>query len=241
MTDLMTKQAEFEKAAVLYATHPFYRILGPLVSIINCSLQLILLVLVLPFSIGPFRQAIVFAFAYFITDFLNGLVHMYMDNNQNYSGWTGPLAAAFHLHHQKPVYRRRNIINVYFTETGSKIWLVFFLLLSVCLAAFALIPPEAAYLLLYISVLSSAAEVAHYLCHVQNGRLPSVFRGCGLLLSKRYHVKHHKGDNRQYAFLNGMSDFLINRIAKRFVPGYKNFTDLHYLNYDGPQTGNRKT
>ena len=53
----------------------------------------------------------------------------------------------------------------------------------------------------------------------------------GILLSKRHHAVHHLRDNISYAFLNGVSDPLINAIAARFSRGYKQHTDLHYAAY----------
>jgi hypothetical protein len=38
-------------------------------------------------------------------------------------------------------------------------------------------------------------------------------------------------DNVSYAFLNGLTDPLINHIASRFYRGYKQNTDLHYATY----------
>jgi hypothetical protein len=64
-------------------------------------------------------------------------------------------------------------------------------------------------------------------------------RRSGLLLSKRHHGRHHIEDNVNYAFLNGMSDPLINIIAKKLYPGYKSTTDLHYALYEGKGTKNR--
>jgi hypothetical protein len=55
----------------------------------------------------------------------------------------------------------------------------------------------------------------------------------------RYHARHHRNDNVQYAFLNGMSDPLLDLIARKFYTGYKTTTDNHYARYAGPDTANR--
>jgi hypothetical protein len=63
--------------------------------------------------------------------------------------------------------------------------------------------------------------------------LAAFLSDCGLLLSKRHHAKHHLQDNINFAFLNGCSDPLLNRIAAVFSKGYKHNTDLHYAHYAG--------
>jgi hypothetical protein len=66
-----------------------------------------------------------------------------------------------------------------------------------------------------------------------------VLERLGLILSTRYHAWHHREDNVQYTFLNGMTDPLLNLIAKKFYRGYKNTTDTHYATYVGSDTENR--
>jgi len=55
----------------------------------------------------------------------------------------------------------------------------------------------------------------------------------------KHHINHHKKDNQSYAFLNGTSDFLLDKIAKRFYGGYKENSDLDARTYRGEDTGNR--
>jgi hypothetical protein len=87
----------------------------------------------------------------------------------------------------------------------------------------------------YIGIISSIAEVSHYLCHSSTSALAGFLGNCGLLLSKRHHARHHLQDNSYYAFLNGLTDPLLNRIAAVFYKGYKHNTDLHYARYDGAE------
>jgi len=99
-----------------------------------------------------------------------------------------------------------------------------------------------AYLLLgltLVGILSSVAEVSHFLCHNAKSKTVLFLQKIGLLLSMEHHHNHHAKDNQSYAFLNGMSDFLLDRIAKRFYGGYKENSDLHSEGYDGEDTGNR--
>ena len=61
-----------------------------------------------------------------------------------------------------------------------------------------------------------------------------------ILLYKPYHLQHHRDDNIQYAFLNGMTDSLLNIIARYCFKGYKNHADLHvslYIKRTKLQTG----
>lgn len=236
---LEEKQRQFNAAMERYENAPAYQRIYRSVSFMNVSLQLYLLYLVLPRSIGWQMQLVSLVIAYVLADFLNGLVHLYMDNNESYDSPAGPLIAAFHLHHRTPVYKKNPLPVVYFNESGSKNWLVGYQLLTVFLVRSASVPPMAAYILVYIGILSSVAEVSHYCCHTVDGTATGLLRRAGLFLSKKHHARHHIDDNVSYAFLNGLSDPVLNIIARRFFPGYKNTTDLHYATYSGAGTANR--
>lgn len=233
------KQRRFNAAMELYENAPVYQRITKAVSAANVSLQAYALYLVLPLSIGWQMQVLSLVIAYVLTDFLSGLVHMYMDNNESYDSPAGPLIAAFHLHHRTPVYKKNPLPVVYFNESGSKNWLVGYLLLTVFLIANGAVSPMAAYILVYVGILSSVAELSHYCCHTVDGRVTSLLRNAGLFLSKKCHARHHLENNRQYAFLNGMTDPLLDIIARRFFSGYKTTTDLHYAVYTGAGTTNR--
>jgi len=169
--------------------------------------------------------------AYLITDFINGLVHLYMDANDQYDSLAGPLIANFHLHHRTPRYQDNNLIVVYFNETGSKIWLVFYLVTIAILFHLPDRNPVLLYTLTYVGILSSVAEVSHYLCHNSNSAVVVFLIRIKLLLPKREHARHHLEDNVSYTFLNGVTNPLVDFISKIFFAGYKNNTDLHYANY----------
>jgi len=228
---LSDKQMQFNAAMELYTSRSGYKILGVLVAISVVSLQCCLLYRIRPHSIGLGWQVVSVSIAYLVTDFINGLVHMYMDNNDRYDSLAGPLIANFHLHHKIPQYRKHNLVVVYFMESGSKIWLVGYLLLVVSLQGMFELNPIVAYVLVYIGILSSVAEVSHYLCHTSTSAVAGFFAGCGLLLSKRHHARHHLQDNCSYAFLNGVTDPLLDRIAAAVYKGYKQNTDVHYAHY----------
>jgi sterol desaturase/sphingolipid hydroxylase (fatty acid hydroxylase superfamily) len=231
--ELSAKQQQFNAAMELYTSKSRYRILGLTVSILTISLQCCLLYRIWPNSIGIGGQVVSLLIAYLLTDFINGLVHMYMDNNDRYDSFDGPLIANFHLHHRSPQYKQHNLLVVYFTESGSKIWLVGYLLLVLCLQNVFVIHPVVSYTLVYIGILSSVAEVSHYLCHSSTSAAAAFLASCGLLLSKRHHARHHLQDNCSYAFLNGFSDPLLDRIAAVLCTGYKQRSDLHYAAYVG--------
>lgn len=216
-----------------------YQVVGHVVSFVNVTLQAVLAVFTLQQTIGPLRQVITFAAAYVFADFFNGLVHMYMDNNDDYESLAGPLIASFHLHHKTPRYKQKPLIQVYYHESGAKIWLAFFLVFAVAGVWLGAITGVAAYGILYFSVLSSIAEVSHYLCHVPQTRTARLLGRARILLSIRHHLRHHVEDNVSYAFLNGMTDPMLNFIAKAKCQGYKNTTDTHYAMYTGAGTSNR--
>lgn len=222
-----------------YENVGIYKAIGKIVSALNISLQLYLLYLVIPLSIGLPFQALSFCATYLAADFINGLVHLYMDANDDYDSPAGPLIAAFHLHHRTPLYQKKNILLVYFNESGSKIWLVVYLLITAILLRTAAIHPVLSYMLLYTGILSSVAEVSHYCCHVTDTRITRYLSNLGLFLSKKHHGRHHVADNVNYAFLNGFADPLLNVIARKYSDGYKNTTDNHYATYTGSGTANR--
>lgn len=237
--ELSAKQQQFNAAMALYTSQARYALFGHLVSTANITLQLYLLYRVWPLSIGPLWQLAALVAAYLLTDFINGLVHMYMDNNDRYESIDGPLIANFHLHHKTPLYTRRNLLLVYYMETGSKVWLVGYLLLVVAFASLFEINSTLLYTLVYIGILSSVAEVSHYLCHSSTSPVAMFLARIGLLLTKRHHAPHHLRDNNGYAFLNGFTDPLLNWIAARCCRGYKQHTDLHYENYTAADTKSR--
>lgn len=233
------KQRKFNIAMERFEKQRVYVLAGRIVSFINVSLQIILAILVFQQSIGLLRQVLTFATAYILADFVNGLVHMYMDNNDDYESVAGPLIANFHLHHRTPVYKRKSIPAVYYYETGSKIWLVFVLVAAVAGVWQGLLTGVVAYGLLYFCILSSVAEVSHYLCHTPQPKFARLPGSAGILLSIHHHTRHHTEDNVSYAFLNAMTDPLLNIMAKIMYPGYKNTTDMHYAYYIGKDTENR--
>jgi len=237
--NLSPKQKQFNTAMELFNSKSVYKSFGTLVSVINISLQIYLIYAILPFSIDPVFQLVSFLAAYLLTDFINGLVHMYMDNNENYESQAGPLIANFHMHHKIPQYRKHNLFVVYFNETGSKIWLIGYLLVVVLLLHYSSVSPVVIHILVYVGILSSVAEVSHYLCHTSTSQLVVFFGDIGLLLSKRHHASHHLNDNNGYAFLNGFTDPPLDLIAKKFCKGYKNHTDLHFACYEVQDTESR--
>ena len=237
--DIALKQRQFNAAMELYETRTRYRLTGKMVSLANVSLQAFLLFLAFRNTLGPLRQVASIIAAYLVADFINGLVHMYLDNNDNYTSPAGPFIAAFHLHHRTPVYKNNNLLLVYFNETGSKIWLVGYNLAAAAVITVLDPHPAVSSILAYTGVLSSIAEVSHYLCHVKGPYRSRYLAGLGLLLSRRHHGRHHIQDNVSYAFLNGLTDPLLDRIAARLYSGYKNTTDRHYALYTGRGTDNR--
>lgn len=233
------KQNQFNAAMELYSSRRIYGLVGLLVSVANVSLQFYLLVALAHWEMGWIAKLAAFSAAYVLADFINGLIHMAMDNSDSYDSVAGPLIAAFHLHHKTPMYKVRPLPVVYFNESGAKIWLVPYLI-TVALALKFLHPnPVISHIMVYFGILSSVAEVSHYLCHTSMAKPVLLLGKMRLMLPKRHHGRHHGDDNVNYAFLNGCTDPLLNVIARRFFAGYKKNTDLHYARYEGAGTANR--
>lgn len=218
----------------LYHSKKIYHTFTNTISVANTSLQVILTFIIAPHSIGIVWQITSLVLAFLMADFINGLVHMYMDKTDNYQSIAGPLIANFHLHHKKPKYQQKPLYLVYFHENGSKIWLVVYLLFILLLTFKLQQHSFVLYTFFYIGIFSSLAEVSHYLCHNSNSKVVEFLASIGLLLSKEHHILHHRNDNTNYAFLNGASDPIINWIARQYSHGYKFHSDLHYKFYFPP-------
>jgi hypothetical protein len=234
---LRLKRAQFNAAMALYEGRRRYKIFSKLVAAANVSLQAFLLYRASARPIGPARQLLVFAAAYLAADFVNGLVHMHTDCMDDYESLGGPLIANFHLHHKRPRYEDRPLPFVYFNESGSKVWLVPTLAAAALLSYAPGVSPALTWGLAYFGVLSSVAEVSHYLAHNSSSRAALLLGRARLLLDKRLHARHHLQDNVNYTFLNAVTDPLADLVAKRFYPGYKRGTDLHYADYLPPTPG----
>jgi hypothetical protein len=231
--NLKLKQQQFNAAMELYEGRKGYKLFGRFVSVINISLQVYILYCALKLPMDLFQQVVAIVAAYLATDFINGLVHLYMDDNDDYESWAGPLIANFHLHHRTPRYQNNNLLVVYFNETGSKVWLVFYLLSVAILFHLPGLNHVLLCALAYIGILSSIAEVSHYLCHNSNSKFAIFLMRIRILLPKREHARHHLQDNQSYTFLNGLTNPMLDVIARNFYAGYKHKTDLHYATYTG--------
>ncbi len=243
---LEKKIYEFNIAIEKYHNNIFYNKLGYVISIVVIFLQLVALIqlgkqMESQVSVDKILYLVLFIFSYVLTDFINGLIHMYMDNNTNYTGLAGPLIAAFHMHHKQPRYRDRHAVLVYIYESGAKVWLPFFLGMTIILQYGVNLPLGIHFCLVSIGILSSVAEVSHYWCHNsrKDNKIISFLQKYRILLPKKHHMQHHLKDNKNYAFLNGLTDPLINFIAAKLFNGYKEHADKHVLAYDGHNSGNR--
>ncbi len=236
MDDVVSKAHEFSAAMKKYHSKPFYNQSELFFSVVVVLLQLIsvLLFFVHLHHVSVLALAITFVVAYVATDFINGLVHMLVDNNTNYTSVVGPYIAAFHLHHAKLVYAIKHPVKIYFIESGHKFWLLGYLVGLTVLQLLINVNSLLEFFLVVIGVFSSVAEVSHYWCHneKQTNQCIQWLQRIGVLLSLKHHRAHHVEDNVSYAFLNGCTDPLLNRIAKIIkCKGYKNHSDKHVALY----------
>jgi len=226
----MTKEAEYEQAMGTYHRSVFYRNLGYVVSTLVVALQAVALFQLGWSSMTP-AYLLVFVAAYVLTDFVNGFIHMIMDNNDDYTSVIGPLVAIFHRHHNHPRYTDHHPLVVYFFENGMKNWLVPYMGLVVAFQAH--LPAMLSFGLVSFGILSSVAEVSHYLCHNSIHPFVKLLQRSRILLDPVHHQAHHDEDNVRYAFLNGVSDPLLDAIARRMYTGYVGTTDVHSRDYYG--------
>jgi Lipid desaturase domain len=225
MESLGQKQAEFASAIHRYESGPGYARFGHLVAIGNMLLPLVLLALGNAADTSWAWHVLLFGGAYFAADFINGFAHLLMDNHERYRGILGPIVANFHLHHARIKYAPRPIWAVYYLESRSKIWLLAVQLISLGLVT--VLPTTATLFVAYFALLSCFAEVSHYACHTLTGPWIERLGRWRVILPKTHHHRHHALDNVNYAFLNGLSDPILNVIARHFFAGYKTRSDLH--------------
>lgn len=240
---LENKINDFKIAMDTYNDRAIYNKFGIGISIAIVSMQLTSAVNLLAHFCVDYSLGVVTGLflAYMMADLLSGLTHMYMDNNTNYTSIVGPFIAAFHMHHKQPNYKRKNPLIVYFMESGTKFWLVFYLGIVIYLQYTIDLPLYLNIFLVALGIFSSLAEVSHYWCHNagENNLIVRRLQKCRILLSKKHHWYHHNQDNTNYAFLNGMTDPIINITARYLYSGYKKNSDVHVLAYEGKQTSNR--
>lgn len=230
---LLRQQKAFLEAIDRYEKVPVFKRAGTLASVANVSLQLWLVVGTTGRWSGFLPEAGAVLAAIFVADFANGLVHLAMDHATGYRSAVGPFVANFHLHHRVPTYKRRNLFAVYFRESGSKFWLVAYLAaVAWRLPELLAWSPAMTHFFVWVGVFSSWAEVSHYMCHTTNHGIQRPLERIGLGLSKAHHARHHAEDNVNYAFLNGWTDPMLNRLAKLLDGGYKKTVDLHCALYD---------
>jgi Lipid desaturase domain len=229
------KVTEFSYAMQRYNNACIYTLLERINSILVLSFQAITLSSLLKNYDGThcitlFGALIV---AYILTDFVNGLVHMYMDNNTRYTSVVGPFISAFHLHHTRPRYGLRHPFKVYFYETGTKFWLLVYLTGLAFAQHYLRLNYSVNFCLVSIGILSSVAELSHYWCHnaTKKNKFICLLQKHRILLSKKHHAAHHLQDNTHYAFLNGITDPLLNKISRYYYKGYKNYADQHAAAY----------
>lgn len=229
------KVREFSLAIEKYNTISFYRKFETLVAILIVTLQIVSIIHVMEtyhFHGVLICMELIFM-AWLVTDFIGGIAHMIVDNNTNYTSITGPFVAAFHMHHSRRKYMKKHPLKIYFTESGQKFWLLAYLLILVVMQKFGVLNSDLNAGLVAFGVFSSIAEVSHYWCHnpPKNKRLIYFLQKYRILLSLTHHRHHHVQDNRNYAFLNGLSDPLLNIIASNFFSGYKKNSDKHVAVY----------
>lgn len=203
---LESKRREYREALRRYREEPFYARLGGLVSATVLAGQAGLLALSLQDTLGWVSALLALALAWPLADLMGGVVHLLMDHHDRYTGQLGPLVAAFHLHHQQPRYEEKPLARVYIHESGFKLWLPFFLAAGLGLGLAGWVDGLPLRLWAWTGILSSVAELSHFLVHARRRPWADRLAAMGLLLSRHHHARHHREDNVGYAFLNGWSD-----------------------------------
>jgi hypothetical protein len=237
--DIEVKVTQFARAISKYNTISKYMAFENLLGVVIVTLQVLsLLTLIQNYhGYGVFGFMATLFLAYLATDFFNGLTHMIIDNTTQYTSMVGPFIAAFHMHHYKLVYTKKHPLHIYFTESGHKFWLVFYLILLTVVQHTVTLNALLNLGLVAFGIFSSVAELSHYWCHsAKTNALISFLQKHHILLNLKHHRLHHINDNINYAFLNGVSDPLLNVIARHCCKGYKNRSDKHVALYTATVT-----
>ena len=235
-TTCCDKVLEYSQAINKYKTNAFYVRFEILISILVIFLQIssvIHCIQAYQFN-GVSGLFIALVFSYIAADFFNGIAHMILDNNTGYTSIAGPFIAAFHMHHATLNYKETNPFKLYFYESGHKFWLAIYLLLLCFSQIYFELNNNLNLCFVAFGILSSIAELSHFWCHNLAHKKKGVIKFLQnnyLLLNLKHHRIHHVEDNVNYAFLNGMSDPLLNIIAKGYYGGYKKNSDLHVAAY----------
>lgn len=226
-----TKAKEYAVAIEKYYGIAWYGRVEVFSSVIVVSLQIVTLIKLFENYTATSIIAIIATaiFAYIITDFISGIAHMIGDSNTHYTSIIGPFIAVFHLHHSKLIYKNKHPIKIYFYESGQKFWMILYLSALLIMQSYANVAFCLDLFLVAIGIFSSFAELSHFWCHnkTQCNIIIQSLQKYRILLSMQHHGFHHRNDNTHYAFLNGMTDPLVNLIANHFCKGYKNHADLH--------------
>lgn len=229
--DLDRKAFEFSVALNQYNRIPLYQRIEACIAVIIVLLQAVTLYNLWQYYSYESGLSLLFTFVitYYMADFVNGFVHMIMDNNTRYNSLIGPYIAAFHMHHLTLKYTDKHPIRIYFSESGHKFWLAAYLIVLAIAQYFWQIQANLNLGLVIFGILSSLAELSHYWCHksARSHAFVRLLQNAGFLLRLKHHRLHHVQDNTHYGFLNGCSNPLLNRIAKHFYQGYKTRSDKH--------------
>jgi hypothetical protein len=184
-------QLQFSVANKQYISKKIYRFLDTLNSVLVVYIQITSFF----YSVFLILSAVL---ACFLADFINNLVHIYIDSNDRYTSLSGPFIATFHTHNIKQRYNYRNIFNMYFFGFCIKFQLpltpVFLLTLCVILPENESLP----FFVIVFWILSSIAEFSHYLCH--NSKSVFLIQRVKLIIPKENHKKHHIYDGVNYIF-----------------------------------------
>jgi len=147
----------------------------------------------------------------YISDFVSGLLHIFLDDYKGENPYIKPHALGFQNHHKNPKEFTERPIFTVFTETGQSV-LLFNILNSYFLSFYFLI----------FTGLINIVQLSHYQAHCINHNtfskpVSDVFiflQKYGLILSTDSHSKHHQTYDNNFCILTGWANPLLNRYYK---------------------------
>ena len=161
------------------------------------------------------ENIIIFLGSIIISDFLSGLVHIYLDNSKiTYSGKLNDFfKIGFQVHHLYPLYQwttHKHFQPHYEANT------VFFL--TIILSIINIFTYNSL-IICYILYLTILLQINHYWSHaiIVKKKVPVIvnfLQEYGILLHYKKHMKHHSNYDTGFSFLNGWSDPIFNYIFK---------------------------
>ena len=147
----------------------------------------------------------------YLTDFISGLLHIFLDDYTGDNSYIKPHAKGFQNHHADPKEFTQRPIFTVFTEPGHSV--ILFNLINSYFLNF--------YFLLFTGLVN-IVQLSHYQAHCINHKTFSkpiaycfiTLQKYGLILSTESHSKHHQTFDNNFCILTGWANPVLNKLYR---------------------------